>query len=182
MAYRILLLFVSFFLISFQACDKKADDESHARNQNKEFGWKDNASVTDIPDFPVKGKLEGKEVQFQYINFERWRGSADNVFNFSIVMPAQDCGFIDDFSGFTLINKEASIVQGEFVKASFSDDPKTYQAFFKNEGQKSTVEWHCALNIESISEKSVTGKIALFFNDEKKSWLAGKFEAIVCNN
>lgn len=121
-------------------------------------------------------------MQFVYINFERWRGSNDDVINFSIGKPEQNCGFIENFEGFSIINKGAEIKTGDWLKAKFSDEPKTYLAFFKNAGGKSSSEWNCALNIESISDKAVKGKIAVFFNDDSKSWVAGKFEAVICNN
>jgi len=179
---RIFLLLVSFFLISVSACDKKADDKTQIQNEKKQGGWRDNISVSDIPNYPVKGNFNGKIVQFQYINFEKWRGTNDNVINFSLVKPEQSCGFIENFSGFTLVHKGGAINQGEWVKGRFTDDPKNYQAFFKDGEQKSSLTWNCALNIESMNDKVVKGKIALFFDDDKKSWVAGKFEALVCNN
>ena len=172
---------LALFLIS-GACNKKPDDQTRSQDQKKEFGWKDNISVSDIPDFTVKGNLNGKEVQFGYINFEKWHGSNDNVINFSVRKPEQNCGFIENFEGFTLMNMGAEIKNGDWIKAKFGDDPKTYQAFFKNNGEKSSSEWNCALNIESITDKAVKGRIALFFNDGAKSWIAGKFEAVICNN
>jgi hypothetical protein len=185
------LLFLSLFYIFFlQGCNKKpeADTNSNVKDSQssgdkKEFKWKDGVSPEDIPDFPVKGNLNGREVTFQYINFEKWRGSNDNVINFSLVKPAQPCGFIGGFTGFRIINKGNAFNAGTWVKAKFDDDTKTYQAFFTAEGfDKSTASWNCALNIESMDNKTVKGKIALFFNDEKKSWAAGKFEAVICNN
>jgi hypothetical protein len=178
-----LILFVSFFLIS-SGCTKKSDNTDNKTQQNKsgEFGWKDGISASDIPDFPVKGNLEGREVQFQYINFEKWRGSGDNVINFSLVKPAQNCGFIEGYSGFTFMSKGAAINPGETVKAKFVDDPKTLQAYFQQGDMKSSALWNSALIIESMTDKVVKGKIAVFFNDEKKSWVAGKFEAVICNN
>jgi hypothetical protein len=167
----------------FSACGNKSDDKTATDNKKTgEFGWKDGVTAADIPDFPVKGFLDGKEVQFQYINFEKWRGAGDNVINFSLVKPSQNCGFIENFSGFTLINKGAAIGQGEWVKSKFGDDPKTYQAYFQKGEMKSSGTWNSAYVIESVTDKIVKGKIAIFFNDENKSWIAGKFEAAVCNN
>lgn len=179
-----LLILAAAFFIVFTACGKKDDSTTTNNNTNKtgEFGWKDGISASDIPNFPVKGMIDGKEVQFQYINFEKWRGVNDNVINFSLVKPEQNCGFIENFSGFTLINKGSAINQGEWVKSKFGDDPTTYQAFFKQGESKSTAGWNSALVIESMTDKSVKGKIAIFFNDEKKSWVAGTFEAGICNN
>jgi len=180
-------LFVVFFasLLLFSAgCGKKTDDTTNKTVDTKpgEFEWKDDISAANIPDFPLKGMIAGKEVQFAYINFEKWRGSNDHVINFSMVKPEQNCGFIENFEGFTLMNKGGEIKKGEFVKSKFADDPKTYTASFKQGGSKSNDTWNCALNIESMDDRSVKGKIAIFFNDDSKSWIAGKFEALVCNN
>ncbi|MFI5212320.1 MAG: hypothetical protein ACHQIH_05510, partial [Ignavibacteria bacterium] len=104
------------------------------------------------------------------------------VINFSLVKPGQSCGFIENFEGFTLMNKGSEIKQGPFVKSKFSDDAGTYQASFKQGGSKSSDPWNCALEIESVTDKTVKGKILLYFNDASKSWVAGKFEAVLCNN
>lgn len=179
-----LILFFAVLVLALTGCGKKNDDSSNKTGDNKpgEFGWKDDVSASNIPDFPVKGSIGGKEVQFAYINFEKWRGSNDHVINFSLVKPGQNCGFIENFEGFTLMNKGAEIKQGPFVKAKFADDPKTFSAVFKQAGNKSADPWNCALEIESITDKTVKGKIALFFNDASKSWVAGRFEAVLCNN
>ena len=154
---------------------------------NNEFNWKENLTVSDIPDFELKGNLNGKEVRFPYIVFEVWRGSKDNVLNFSLENAEQKCGYIENYQGFQLITKGSSMNKGDFVKSKFGDDAKNYQSFFRyintdGTSYKSDVEWNCALNIENLNDNIVDGKIAICFNDEKKSWIAGRFEAYVCNN
>src|SRR5207247_5283853 len=64
---------------------------SQNSNVKTEFGWKDGVSVSDIPDFPIKGSINGKEVTFLYINFEKWRGPNDNVINFSLKIGRASC-------------------------------------------------------------------------------------------
>ena len=180
--YAVVMLVVFGFLAGCNK-DPKENKTGDNNSDKKVLGWKDGVSASDIPDTPLAGNLDGKEVKFQYIVFEKWRGSNDNVIMFSLVKPSQPCGFIESFSGFQLMNKGGDINQGEWVKSKFDDDPKTYQAFFRTEGSdKSAAGWNCALVIESADAKSVKGKIALYFNDSKKSWIAGKFEASLCNN
>lgn len=182
--YRTVFLLFFILIFVFSGCGNKSENTGNNTKNNKtgEFGWKDGITSGDIPDFPVKGSINGKDVQFAYINFEKWRGANDNVINFSLVKPQQNCGFIENFEGFTLMNKGGEIKQGSFVKSKFSDDAGTYQAGFKTGGNKSADQWNCALEIESISDKTVKGKIALYFNDALKSWVAGRFEAVLCNN
>ena len=155
-------------------------------NKN-EFNWKENLAVLDIPDFELKGNLNGKEVRFPYVVFEIWRGSKDNVLNFSLEKAEQKCGYIENYQGFQLISRGSYLTKGEVSKPAFNDDAKNYQSFYRfinpdGTSYKSDVRWNFALNIENITDKIVTGKIAVCFDDEKKSWIAGRFEALVCNN
>lgn len=179
--------FIIFLLLFIVGCTKKSDNTNQTSSNKNSFSWKDNINISDIPDFPVKGIMNGEEVAFQYINFEKWRGSNDNVIIFSIAKPGQPCGFIENFVGFQFINKGNAINIGDFAKSKFDEDPKTYNAFFKYTSAdgspvKSSSSWNCALKIDSFNDKLVTGRIALCFNDDKKSWIAGKFEASICNN
>jgi hypothetical protein len=170
-------------MLVFASCSSKTEGgKSSGITERGEFSWHDELKQGEAPDFPVKGMLDGKEVQFAYVNFERWRGSKDNVINFSLVKPEQKCGYIEGFSGFVLMNKGSEISNAGYNKSKFSDGSGPYQAYFKSGDQKSSVPWNCDLVIESMTEKEVTGRIALFFNDEKKSYVAGKFTAVVCNN
>jgi hypothetical protein len=154
---------------------------------NSEFNWKDNLEIKDIPDFELRGYLNGKEVRFPYAVFEVWRGSNDNVLNFSLEKAEQNCGYIENYQGFQLISRGNPMKKGEYVKSGFGDDPKNYQSFFRyinTEGvsYKSDASWNCALNLENLTDKIASGKIAVCFDDENKSWIAGRFEASVCNN
>lgn len=122
-----------------------------------------------------------------YINFEQWRGSGDNVLNFGDVKPLNNCGYIESDNSFHLIHKAGEIKAGDLLKANFDNSLDGYAAYYeangsKNSTLKKTVPWNCALQITLIEEKIVKGKIAICFNDEKKSWIAGTFEAIRCNN
>ena len=166
----------------FLSCNNKPGDNTSGSSNKNVLSWHDDIKPGEIPDSPLKGFINGREVQFQYINFEKWRGSGDNVINFSVSKPGQNCGYIEDFEGFTLMNKGGDLRQGDWKKARFTDDPATYKASFKAAGVSSSEPWNCALNIDSISDKVVKGRVVIFFNDEAKSWVAGKFEAIICNN
>ncbi|RPI18935.1 MAG: hypothetical protein EHM58_03495 [Ignavibacteriae bacterium] len=184
---NILFILTFFLLFSIVGCGKKSDNTDQTSSNNKNsFSWKDDLKISDIPEFPVKGYINGEEISFSYINFEKWRGTNDNVINFSTAKPEQPCGFIENFKGFQLMNK-GSAITGEIIKGKFDEDTKTYTAFFKftsSDGSpvKSASSWNCALKIDNNTDKLVSGRIALCFNDDKKSWIAGKFEAAICNN
>ena len=179
--YRILFFLLA---LAFFSCGDKNDDID--RKGDGSFQWKETLTLDDIPDSPVKGMLNGTEVNFEYINFEQWRGSGDNVINFSDKKPNQNCGYVENDNAFHLMRKSGDIGVGELLKESFSSNLDGFVGdyhFFK-EGDIETVDvqWNCALIITDINEKTVTGKIAMCFNDEKKSWIAGTFEAIRCSN
>lgn len=176
-------IFVFVIAVFFLGCSKQDKENKQTQTDKKEIGWKDGVSAVDIPDSPLKATLGGKEVQFAYVCFEKWRGLGDNVLVFSVNKPSQPCGFIEDFQGVMLTSKGAPINQGELTKAKFGDDPRNLTASYSIAGlDKFIGAWDCSLVIESIDTKSVKGRIALYFNDDKKSMAAGKFEASICNN
>jgi hypothetical protein len=179
-------LIIFAFLFLFFSCNKSNDKVLEKKSTGK-FQWKNEISVSDIPDSPVSGVLNGKEIKVEYINFEKWRGPNDNVINFSLVKPSQNCGFIENFQGFTLTRKSGNFDKGEIIKPTFETSIKDLVSeFFFTDASGSIVKfgnkWCGAMIIESIDQNKVNGKIALCFNDEKRSWVAGKFEAIICNN
>ncbi|MBN1633407.1 MAG: hypothetical protein JW917_04495 [Ignavibacteria bacterium] len=181
-------LYAFIFLLIFSGCNK-SNDNNIAPDKNidkNKFEFKEIISVNDIPEFNVKGYINGKEVEIVYINFEKWRGNGDNVINFGTKKPEQDCGAVSNDTAFHLMRPSRDFTQGEFIKESFTKDVDGYVADYhvyeSQESKKFSVPWNCALVLDEIGEKYVKGKIAMCFKDEKKSWLAGTFEAIRCNN
>ena len=179
-----LLILITFIVLS--SCNKKEDNTNQASNNNGEFVWKENLSVKDIPNTPLKGKIDGKDININYINFEQWRGSNDNVINFSDKTPKNKCGFIENDNGFHLTRVGGNIKAGDIIKDTFLKNLEGYVADFhvtENEDmRKITAGWNLALIIDEMDENVVKGKIAMCFKDDKKSWIAGKFEAVRCNN
>lgn len=188
MIKRILVFYIFLLMFISAGCDKnnESNDDSNAGIDKSKFNWKEVISIKDIPDFNVRGFINGKEVEIVYINFEKWRGNGDNVINLGTKTPEQNCGAVNNDSAFHLMRPSRDFAQGEFIKESFTKDVDGYVAdFHVYEGQESkkiSVPWNCALILEEIGEKTVKGKIAMCFKDEKNSWIAGKFEAIRCNN
>ncbi|MCX7877224.1 MAG: hypothetical protein N2510_01135 [Ignavibacteria bacterium] len=174
MLKKVSLIFFS--LLTFLSCSEEKKDVN-----TDGFRWKETVEIKDIPDIPVKGYLNGTEVNFDYINFERWRGSNDNVINFSLVKPLQKCGYIDGFRGFSILRRGGDFTQGEWVKSDFKQKGNE-EAYYISNGVRSDSEWNCALRIDEVTPKYVKGSVLIFFNDDKKSWVAGRFEAVVCNN
>ncbi|MBS1518275.1 MAG: hypothetical protein JSS91_09335 [Bacteroidetes bacterium] len=179
--YLIILLLSLFFL----SCSKKETENKEVNN--KTFIWKSELKDSDIPDTPIKGFLNGREIDFSYINFEEWRGSGDNVINFSSLKPKNNCGYIENDNAFNLMKKAGVIDTGEVMKANFDQNLDGFIASYKisdslKSESKQAPGWNCVLLITSKDEKTVKGKIAMCFKDDKKSWIAGTFEAIRCYN
>ena len=181
---KVTLFLLSLILLS--SCNKKEESTNQQNSTSGEFSWRETISVKDIPNTPIKGKIDGKDFNPSYIVFEQWRGSNDNVFVFSDKSPQNKCGFIENDNGFNLTKLGAEFKEGEFVKDSFIKNLEGYSADFhitENEDMKKiTAGWNVALIITEINDEVVKGKIAMCFKDDKKSWIAGSFEAPVCNN
>lgn len=180
--------FLFFILISATliSCGKKEEQQNVNSDPNASFSWKESITAKDIPDFPVKGFIDGKEIKFEYVNFEYWRGSNDNVFNFSDRTPKNKCGFIENDNAFHLTKLGNTFEEGEFLKNAFSMNidgvTGDYHTTVNDNMQKFTPAWNCALVITEMDDDFVKGKIAMCFKDEKKSWVAGTFTAVRCNN
>jgi hypothetical protein len=107
-------LFAGLLFLFLLSCGKK-NETTQDDKPKSDFFWHDNVSVKRYSDFPIKGYLDGKEVQFSYINFRTLAVLMIMCLAFSLVKPAQNCGFIEEFSGFVLINKGGSINQGDWL-------------------------------------------------------------------
>ncbi len=179
------LVCILIFLFSF-SCGKNQQVEKKETKNVTDFVWSENISIDRIPDFPVKGMLNGKALNLEYINFEKWRGSGDNVFNFGDKAPKQVCGFVENDDAFRLTRTNGDFPKGEFIKENFNKNIDSYTADFHytvdNNIKNVNVPWNCALVITYMDDNTVKGKIALCFKDDAKSWIAGTFEALRCNN
>ena len=76
---------------------------------------------------------------------------------------------------------------GDSEKKHFNDNFPGFDVNYKiNTGNKNIVQsncdWNMVVKIDSLDEKKAYGKLAVCFNDDTKSWIAGKFEANICNN
>lgn len=172
--------------MAFVSCNKKEEQISQT-NTIKDISWKPELKIADIPDAPLKGFINGKEMKFGYINFEQWRGSGDNVLNFGDVKPVNNCGYVESDNSFHIIRKGGDINKVELLKSTFEQNLDGYVSYFSSSSDsmktsKTSIPWNCALVITGMDDKTVKGKIIMCFKDEKKSWLAGTFEAIRCYN
>ena len=55
---------IIFGLIILAGCGNDEVKKEVVTEDSGTFNWKDNISVSDIPDFEIKGSLNGKEVRF----------------------------------------------------------------------------------------------------------------------
>ena len=173
------------FLIAF-SCGEK-EDKQETGNKGGEFQWTENISIDQIPEKPLTAMMNGKELKITYINFEQWRGSGDNVINFSSNAPKQNCGYVENDDAFHIMHISGEFEEGDFVKSNFDTNIDGIVADFhyydkNNNIKKVSIPWNCAMFITEMGDKIVKGKIALCFKDKTKSWVAGTFEAIRCYN
>lgn len=171
------------------SCGKENESKTNDAVVKGEFSWKSELKITDVPDMPIKGLLEGKPFDFKYINFEQWRGSGDNVINFSENNPKNPCGYVEGGRSIHFLHKSGKLDSAEVLKASFEKTLDGYIAYYDTSGASGDVSygsgsmpWNCALIITSMDERTVKGRIAICFKDEKKSYIAGSFEAVRCYN
>lgn len=163
--------------------DKDVDNEKTVGK----FQWSENISVEQIPNNPITGVMNGKEIKIEYVNYEQWRGSGDNVINIGNRSPKQNCGYVENDDAFHLMNVAGEFKEGEFIKGNFDTNIEGVIADYhyydaNNNIVKVNVPWNCALLITELGDDIVKGKIAICFKDDKKSWIAGTFEAIRCFN
>ncbi|HPS65408.1 MAG TPA: hypothetical protein PK447_07535 [Ignavibacteria bacterium] len=167
-------------------CGKKENAPTTEGKSKTTFQYSESITASDIPDIPVKGFIGGKPVEIIYINFETWRGSNDNVINFSTKQPKQPCGNVVNDTAFSLTRLAKDFNQGEFIKSSFTSNIDgyigNYHTYKEDEARKFSGSWNCALILTEINDNTVKGKIAMCFKDSLKSWIAGTFEAKRCNN
>jgi len=175
-----------FAVLVSMSCGKKEDKPNTVNTNPGEFSWSENVYVNNIPVYPLKGKIYGKDINFEYVNFEVWRGSNDNVINFGSRAPKQKCGYIENDNAFHLSRLGGMFEEGDFVKESFGKNIDGFIADFHitvdNNTKKISVPWNCALVITDINEDVVKGRIAMCFKDDAKSWIAGTFTALRCFN
>ena len=123
---------------------------------------------------------------FKYVCFIKWRGSNDNEIQFSTNKPQSNCGAVVNDTAFIFSSLKKDLTKGEVLKENFTKTFDSYASYILinvgEDSKKINAPWNAAIRIDEIGEKTVKGKIAICFKDEKKSWVAGKFEAILCNN
>lgn len=179
----IVLVLLPFILTS---CNKGGQEQKDVKKNDGSFSWKEKIGIEDIPDAPLKAFIKGQEIKIDYINFEKWRGSGDNVINWGDKKPAQPCGFVDNDLAIHFLRKAGDIVKGNILKAGFDNNLDNYTLnYHYYEGgniKKVSVPWNCALQIDEITDDVVKGRIAICLKDDTKSWIAGKFEAVKCLN
>lgn len=173
-------------IIGLASCGK--DNSAGKPPESKpEFAWKSEVKITDIPDIPLKGMMNGQPFTPDYVNFEQWRGSGDHVINFCENAPKNNCGFVESGRSVHFMHKAGKLDSGEVLKASFDKNLDGYIAYSDStaggqENASSSVPWNCALVITSMDDKIVRGRIIICFKDPGKSYLAGTFEAKRCYN
>jgi hypothetical protein len=158
-----------------------------------EFAWTDTPTLDGVPDAPVRGMINGKAFTANTIRIEKG-DDGQSTLEVSDATLEDPTGIATDDTGvdldFTLPEGQA----GDMVKTVA--DEKVFEKehayyHYPQGGDKGpmsvNVGWGCALKIDAwdmtpdpANERilgKVTGKVAIVFDDDPKSWVAGTFEA-----
>jgi hypothetical protein len=184
---KLVSFIILILVLVFSGCNKQPEIQNRQKNLPDEFSWKDNITIDDIPGFNIRGLVRGKDQNYSYIILEKWHGSNDNVLRFSVNKPSQPCGYIDNFLGVEITRKGKAFEVGDYEKKRFNDNYPDINVRYKaDDGKGNIVEssppFDFAVKIDSVNEKKCYGMVSVCFNDDSKSWVAGKFEADICNN
>jgi len=158
-----------------------------------EFTWADAPTVAQVPSTPVKGIINGKEFTANTVRVEKGdEGKA--TLEISDAKLDDPTGVITDDTGvdldFTLTEGQPGEMVMKIADEKNFDKEHAYYHYPQG-GDKGPMsvnpDWGCALQIESWdmtpdaqNEKilgKITGKVAIVFGDDSKSWVAGTFEA-----
>jgi len=171
---------------------KEAPEEA-ATTAPAEFTWTETPAADQIPDTPLKGMVNGKEFTASTIRVEKGdEGKA--TLEISDAKLEDPTGVITDDTGvdldFTLTEGQAADLVKTIAEEKDFDKEHAYYHYPQG-GDKGPMSvnpsWGCALKIDSwdmtadpTNEKivgKITGKVAIVFDDDTKSWVAGTFEA-----
>ena len=159
------------------------------------FAWTDAPSLTSIPEGTITGRINGKPFEAKTVRVKK--GEDGPVLEISNVAVEEPTGIIIEDTGVNLRFPIAEGTTAELVKA-FSDDVDfdlTHSYYYYPQGSdkgpmsvNTTWGWGCALQItdwtlEADSDNedilgNVKGRVAITFDDDEKSWIAGSFDCV----
>ncbi len=155
--------------------------------------WTDAPSLTSIPDGVITGTINGKPFEAKTVRVKQ--GEDGPTLEISNVAVDEPTGIIMEDTGVSLRFPIAEGTTDELVKA-FSDDvdfDMTHSYYhYPLGGDKGPMSinttWGCALQITDWTLEAdaddediignVKGKLAISFDDDEKSWIAGSFDCV----
>jgi len=158
-----------------------------------EFAWSDAPTADQIPDAPITGMINGKEFTANTVRIEKGdEGKA--TLEISDAKLDDPTGVITEDTG---VDLDFSLTEGQagemVMKIADEKDFDKQHAYYHypqggDKGPMSVnASWGCALQIDTWdmtadpqNEKivgKIKGKVAIVFEDDSKSWVAGAFEA-----
>jgi hypothetical protein len=161
----------------------------------EEFSWTESPSLDAIPDGEIHGMVNGEPFEAKTIRVQQLDDQVGAQLELSNKEADSPTGILTEDTGVELRFPIEEGTAGELV-VSFEDDKDfdTTDAFYwypqgDDKGPMSmNPEWGCALHIEDWTLEqdeenedvigAVTGKVAITFDDEHKSWVAGTFDCI----
>jgi len=158
-----------------------------------EFTWSDAPTVAQVPDAPIEGMINGKEFTANTVRIEKGDNGKATL-EISDAKLEDPTGIITEDTGvdldFTLPEgKPGEMVRKIADEKNFDQEHAYYH--YPQGGDKGPMSvndpWGCALKIDSWdmtadpkNEKilgTVKGKVAIVFEDDPKSWVAGTLDA-----
>ncbi|MCD6361316.1 MAG: hypothetical protein J7M38_10680 [Armatimonadetes bacterium] len=170
-----------------------ADQPAETASVNSDFEWTATPSLDMIPDGPVVGMINGKPFAAQTVRLKQ--DDEQTVLEISDVAVDEPTGLTMDDTGVDLRFTLEPGKPGEFVVGieddkDFDKEHAYYHYPLPDDGGPMSINpsWGCALQItdwnlegdendEDILGRA-SGKVAITFDDEAKSWVAGTFDCI----
>ncbi|MFO7945716.1 MAG: hypothetical protein R6V19_02730 [Armatimonadota bacterium] len=160
-----------------------------------EFSWTETPSLDAIPEGTITGMINGEPFEAKTVRIQQLDDQVGAQLEISDQAVEEPTDIISEDTGVQLRFPIEEGTSGELVMSLDDDkDFDTTNAFYwypqgDDKGPMSiNADWGCALQIDdwTLEESeeyddvvgTVTGKVAITFNDEKKSWVAGTFDCV----
>jgi hypothetical protein len=169
----------------------KADAKAPAGS----FTWTDSPTLEAIPSGPITGMIHGKPFTAKTVRVEQDKDAAVLVISDTAVDKPTGSLMSDVGADLTFDLKSGAPGQKILTVAAKKEQGKQHAYFHYTLGggrgpMSVNPSWGCALDISEWKVApdpkepdvlgTVKGKVAIVFDDEDKSWVAGTFDGVYC--